>query len=638
MSEYSGIRGTRVKYLASDPTLNTSTEGQVWYNSTSSTLKSLVQIKATSSGANMSTARGVLGGAGTQTAALGFGGYTWTPPAVKNSTEEYSGYSWNNGGNMGTARSYPKGCGTQTAALAFGGDTTNLNNETGATEEYDGSAWTAGGSLNTSRYNIAPAGIQTAAIGAGGYKSPASPQFVTNAESYDGSSWTAITAMPESKAWAAGAGTQTAALISGGSTPPVSATSLLWNGSAWTAGGTMNTARSGIAGAGLSTAAIVYGNSTSNVIEEYDGSVWTTSPATMSNSLFGRNSATNGTISAGLMFSGTNPPSTASAATEEYNSNINAFTAAVWTSGGNMPKPKYNQAGAGTQTAALSSGGYNFTDNDGQPSIEYDGTSWGNSAPLRAGSDNYAAGFGTQTAGVVAGGFDIPVAGGTVANTEEYNGSSWTTANNMNTARFQGGSGGSGILTAGLVSGGRIYETSSNSNAVEEYDGTDWTSGGNLPIALHDGTTFGTQTASVYVGGTDNLSPNVSYSHTLLYDGSSWTSGNNFFRPNFNSDGGGTQTSAVMCGGRTSAPGAGPPPFTTAPVSGGMTAEWDGSNWISTASLSNFRQGASMAKNGTTSAGLVFGGNDGSAPGSFSATEEYTSGTETVTASTLTTS
>jgi hypothetical protein len=46
MTEYSGIRGTRVKYLSSDPTLNTSTEGQVWYNSTEGTLKSLVQIKA----------------------------------------------------------------------------------------------------------------------------------------------------------------------------------------------------------------------------------------------------------------------------------------------------------------------------------------------------------------------------------------------------------------------------------------------------------------------------------------------------------------------------------------------------------------------------------------------------------------
>ena len=39
MAGYNEIRGTRVKYLSSDPTLNTSTEGQVWYNSTTGTLK-----------------------------------------------------------------------------------------------------------------------------------------------------------------------------------------------------------------------------------------------------------------------------------------------------------------------------------------------------------------------------------------------------------------------------------------------------------------------------------------------------------------------------------------------------------------------------------------------------------------------
>ena len=64
MTTYSDIRGYRVKYLASDPTLNTSTEGQVWYNSTSGTLKSLVQIKAWSAGSNMGTARQGLAGAG----------------------------------------------------------------------------------------------------------------------------------------------------------------------------------------------------------------------------------------------------------------------------------------------------------------------------------------------------------------------------------------------------------------------------------------------------------------------------------------------------------------------------------------------------------------------------------------------
>jgi hypothetical protein len=77
MTAYSDIRGYRVKYLASDPTLNTSTEGQVWYNSTEGVLKSLVQIKAWSCWWEYtSTARRFLAGAGTQTAGLAFGGYT----------------------------------------------------------------------------------------------------------------------------------------------------------------------------------------------------------------------------------------------------------------------------------------------------------------------------------------------------------------------------------------------------------------------------------------------------------------------------------------------------------------------------------------------------------------------------------
>ena len=70
MTEYSGIRGTRVKYLSSDPTLDTSTEGQVWYNSTTGNLKSLIQIKAWSAGGNTSTGGYGAGGAGTQTASV----------------------------------------------------------------------------------------------------------------------------------------------------------------------------------------------------------------------------------------------------------------------------------------------------------------------------------------------------------------------------------------------------------------------------------------------------------------------------------------------------------------------------------------------------------------------------------------
>ena len=139
MSDYESIRGTRVKYLTSDPTLNSSTEGQVWYNSTEGVLKSLVQFEAWSSASNtISPSTGGRGGAGTQTAALVFGGTPPSSPAVT-TTEEYNGSGWVLGGNMGTARLYGAGAGTQTAGLAFAGN--NPGGLTANTEEYDGTSW-----------------------------------------------------------------------------------------------------------------------------------------------------------------------------------------------------------------------------------------------------------------------------------------------------------------------------------------------------------------------------------------------------------------------------------------------------------------------------------------------------------------
>ena len=86
MAEYESIHGTRVRYLTSDPTLNSSYEGQVWYNSTAGTNKALVQIKATSSGGNMGTGRYGVGGAGTQTAGLAFTGSPGSSPYLSNVT------------------------------------------------------------------------------------------------------------------------------------------------------------------------------------------------------------------------------------------------------------------------------------------------------------------------------------------------------------------------------------------------------------------------------------------------------------------------------------------------------------------------------------------------------------------------
>jgi hypothetical protein len=76
---------------------------------------------------------------------------------------------------MNTAREGPGGAGTQTAALAFGGFSGPGTSITlTATELYDGTSWTSNPTgLNTARQQLASAGIQTAALGFGGYTTAA---------------------------------------------------------------------------------------------------------------------------------------------------------------------------------------------------------------------------------------------------------------------------------------------------------------------------------------------------------------------------------------------------------------------------------------------------------------------------------
>jgi hypothetical protein len=113
---------------------------------------------------SLNTARTYLGSAGTQTAALAFGGETGT--AYTGATEEYNGTSWTTSNALNTARYRLGDAGIQTAALAFGGGD---GAGTGATEEYDGNSWTTSpGSLNTTRPALAGAGTQTAGLAFGG--------------------------------------------------------------------------------------------------------------------------------------------------------------------------------------------------------------------------------------------------------------------------------------------------------------------------------------------------------------------------------------------------------------------------------------------------------------------------------------
>ena len=101
MATYEEIYGKRVKEFDSDPTLESSYEGQVWYDKSTGVLKSVVAFESTSSTSPMNTARVQGAGGGIQTDGFGAGGYTTTNVAT---TEEYNGTGFSAGGDLGSAR------------------------------------------------------------------------------------------------------------------------------------------------------------------------------------------------------------------------------------------------------------------------------------------------------------------------------------------------------------------------------------------------------------------------------------------------------------------------------------------------------------------------------------------------------
>ena len=161
MSTYYQIFGGKINVVASDP--SNPIKGQVWFNTATPALKYRGITTGTwASGGNMNTARYALGGLGTQTAALGFGGYI---PSYTAATEEYDGTTWTSSGSMANAAFNRGGVGTQTVGLAVGGF---LAGYITASEEYNGTAWSAGGALATARGSSGGAGTQTVGLAIGG--------------------------------------------------------------------------------------------------------------------------------------------------------------------------------------------------------------------------------------------------------------------------------------------------------------------------------------------------------------------------------------------------------------------------------------------------------------------------------------
>jgi hypothetical protein len=622
MSEYSGIRGTRVKYLASDPTLNTSTEGQVWYNSTSGTLKSLVQIKAWSSGGNLSTARYHSGPATSapSTAGMVAAGFSnSSPETATNVTEEYNGFSWSSGGNVNTARANLGGAGIQTAALIFGGYSGAPNVGYNLTEEYDGSAWTSGGTLPVNTSLPIGAGTQTAGLSIGGLEIGVAALTTTNL--YNGTSWTSTGHNINDDGYGgAGVGTSTAALIMGGDGRVSSVES--YDGSSWTAVTNLVSANGRTAGAGTNTLANCFGgadNPTAN--QTWDGNTWVsvTGLSTGRARLMGFGTATQSVAAGGYT-------TTQLANTEEYVSSIDAYspsTLSAWASGGAYPSTAVAVSGAGTQNAGIGFGGYDPGGNLAT-SYEYDGSSWTSSGSLSEARQAMGSAVSApQSTALAFGGYNTPGPPYARSVTDEYNGSTWTTGGSMNTARDSAQGIGFGIQTAAVAAGGGPIPASTE---VEEYNGSTWTvSGTSMPEGKKQNGSMGVSTAGAVFGGF-NPSPAVTGSF-LEYDGTTWTAGSSLSTARMGLGGAGTLSSGVAFKGWQ-------PAETTA------TEYYNGTGWASSvnAATAAFYVGAS-AVNLSTGALSIAGRNT---PVYLNTVEEYTQGAPIsptgAQASTLTTS
>ena len=140
MTTYKEIFGKPIKVVSSDPT-DTGAEGQIWYNSTLGSFRSIIAAGTWSAGGNMNTARRLLSGLGTQTASLGFGGYIG--PST-NASEEYNGTSWTNSPNYPSVIYGAGAIGTQTAGVGAGGYLQPTTSSVNTTQDYNGSSWGSG--------------------------------------------------------------------------------------------------------------------------------------------------------------------------------------------------------------------------------------------------------------------------------------------------------------------------------------------------------------------------------------------------------------------------------------------------------------------------------------------------------------
>jgi len=580
MSEYKNIRGKKIKFLTSDLSGEQS-EGQLFYSDTDNDFKTVVASAAWSSAGAMITATGFGTHSGPNTNSFYVGGLP-----VINTTQHYNGTGWSTGGNYPSSRYGLASAGTQTAGLAMAGED-GSDNKTNVSAAYDGSSWTAGPNINSARGQTGGTGTQTSALLAGG-RGPGGAAMVTSFEEWNGTAWANLTGLTQARGHHGISGPETAAFIAGGGTgnnagSPVTALTEEFDGSSLSNGGSLNTARTQLGTSGNSGDGLLFaGSSNEKNTEQYNGTSWTeTSDLTATHRACG-NGAGSISNSKGALAAGAYP---AVGTTEEWNITVNTVTGGAWGAGGNMNTNRgENFMLAGTIGAAVAAGGFN-------PSVpgatanseEYNGTSWTEGNNLNTARWDHSA-AGTQTACVFGGGNTA------LTKAEEYNGTSWSEGGDMNTG---GRARTSGVLTAAIIAGRKDVPGGNITVNCESYDGSSWTEIANLSTARGANQQVGGPSAALSASGTqDGVGSVVNVGNVESWDGSSWTEVANVLDDSRSGQGSGTVTAMMLINGSGAAANG--------------TQIYNGTSWVSGVSTPYSSVGGGA--NGASTAVLNAGG------------------------------
>ena len=321
MATYKEISGLNIKTLSADP--SNLSEGDMWYNTTSRTLKTAQPVAAAwASAPNLNQARNYAGtlGATYDTSVIVHGNF---PPASPNKTlnsEEYNGSTWSATNPANTASAYGAGSGTGTAGIVFCGNTAPTVWST-ATENWDGTNWTTGTPMGASHYAGGMFGqSQTSAVVFGGGTAwPSVSNINATTEEWNGSAWASVSNYNPGNLFSAHslmAGVETAG-VAGMAYPGQNTTVQEYDGTSWTAATSAPVGSEDGGSIGSQTDALVFGGNPGFMTTStaYDGTNWTAAPSLTSGGGYG-NRGTSSNTTAGGIWAGWSPAPRAT--TEEY--------------------------------------------------------------------------------------------------------------------------------------------------------------------------------------------------------------------------------------------------------------------------------------------------------------------------------